>query len=119
MEDQIHPDDRIALAEQIGPHLTRARAALRICSEVLNKWQAAVVVLDFEGVVQISPSFANALFLNLINACDQQEFDSRIRMEGASPHISEAIQRSLNAGVQGRLKLTSYLPASSQESPSP
>jgi anti-anti-sigma regulatory factor len=101
-------ETRIVLVEEIGPYLTRAGAATRLCENVLSEWCRGNVLLDFTGVLRISPSFANALFLNLIHAGDRD--GTRCRVLGTLPHVQAAIDKVQAAGIHHRRQLTSYLP---------
>lgn len=101
---------RIRLLDEYGTFLTRAQPAAQLCASVLGESGDELVVLDFSGIVQMSPSFTNVLFFNLLHRMDADELKRRIQIENAAPHILDAINTAIARKLEHRAELTSYLP---------
>lgn len=99
---------RILLADIIGPHLTRANRACLLYAEIVQAWSQDVVTLDFSGVVQMSPSFANALFLNLLHNRTADELRHRLIIENAAAEIQDQIDAAMDRASRGVVRLTAY-----------
>ncbi len=99
----------IRLLDDYGTFLTRAQPAAQLCARLLDELVREPVVLDFAGVVQMSPSFANVLFFNLLQRMDSEQLRRRIRIQNAAPHILDAINTAIARKVEHRAELTSYL----------
>ena len=101
---------RIKLLDEHGPFLTRAQAAMQLCARMLSALPRETVVLDFSGIVQMSPSFANVLFFNLLHRFDGDELRRSLQVENAAPHILDSINTAIARKLEGRAELSSYLP---------
>lgn len=100
---------RILLFDEFNAFLTRAQPAMDLSARVLRESAREPVVLDFSGVVQMSPSFTNALFFNLLHQMSVDELRRRVSVENAAPYLVDAINTSIARKVQNRAELTSYL----------
>jgi hypothetical protein len=100
---------RILLFDEFNAFLTRAQSATALSARVLRESAHEPVVLDFNGIVQMSPSFANALFFNLLHYLSVDELRRRVRIEHAAPHIQDAINTSIARKTEHRAELTSYV----------
>jgi hypothetical protein len=100
---------RIRLVDEFNAFLTRAQPAMELSARVLRESAREPVVLDFSGIVQMSPSFTNALFFNLLHRMTVEELSRRVRVENAAPHILDAINTSIARKAEHRAGLTSYL----------
>lgn len=100
---------RIRLFDEFDAFLTRAQPAMELSARVLRESAREQVVLDFSGVVQMSPSFTNALFFNLLHRMTVADLRSRVRVENAAPYIMDAINVSIARKTEHRAELTSYL----------
>jgi hypothetical protein len=100
---------RIVLLDEYGAFLTRAQPAAQLCLRILEQSALEPVVLDFSGVLQLSPSFANVLFFNLLHQMSPDDLRLRIRVENAAPHILDAINTAIACKAEHRAELTSYL----------
>ncbi len=86
----------ISLAAEFGSVLVGRATAERIRGriETAARVGEAPVVLDFSGVLTVSPSFADELFAKLAPELRTPE---RIRLDGMSPAL-KSIQRFVVAG---------------------
>jgi peptide subunit release factor RF-3 len=100
---------RIKLTDEYGAFLTRAQPATELCARVLEQVADEPVVLDFSGVVQMSPSFANALFFNLLHRLSLEELRRRVQIENAVPYILDAVNSAIARKVEHRAELTAYM----------
>lgn len=100
---------RIRLSEEVGPFLTRASRAEVLCVSIIRAWKTEPVVLDFAGVKQISPSFANALFFNLLHQRSLAEVESLVSFENAEPYVADKIEKAISRKLNGNVELTAYL----------
>jgi anti-anti-sigma regulatory factor len=86
----------IRLADEFGPVLvgrgTAERIRLRIQDAAHTDGEG--VILDFEGVLTVSPSFADELFAKLDPSLRQS---GQLRVQGMSPGL-ESIARFVVAG---------------------
>ncbi len=64
------------------------------------------MTLDFEGVLQVSPSFANHLVFH-IESRFPNALDSLVGLECASPHVLQALRRSASRKRSG-IELSAY-----------
>lgn len=99
---------KIILADIIGPHLTRADRACQLYAQITHAWTVDAVTLDFAGVVQVSPSFANALFLNLLHNRLADDVWHRLLIENAADHIKAQIDTAVSRASKGAVQLTAY-----------
>ncbi len=97
---------KVALAETCGTFLTRPQPALRLAEQIVRRWNDEPVVLDFADVLQMTPSFANALVLTLLHV-DSTAFRSKLAIENAAPHLQSAWDRAV-ARKQRGIELTAY-----------
>ena len=100
---------RISLAKDIGPFLTRAQPAASLCARILKSATRETVVLDFTEVVQMSPSFANTLFFNLLQRMNVDALRNQVRIENAAPYVLDAINEAIARKLDRRASLSSYL----------
>jgi hypothetical protein len=100
---------RITLVDEFGPFLTQAQPAMELCKRVLRDSAREPVVLDFSGVVQMSPSFTNALFFNLLHQMSVDDLRRRVHVENAAPYIVDAINTAIARKTEHRADLTYYL----------
>jgi anti-anti-sigma regulatory factor len=86
----------IRLADEFGGVLLGRDNAQRIRSRVENatRESSEPVVLDFEGILTVSPSFADELFAKLDPALRNS---GRVEVRGTSPGL-DAIARFVVAG---------------------
>jgi hypothetical protein len=91
-----HPMTTIKLADEFGGVLLGRDNARRIRTRVENAAQAnnEPVVLDFEGILTVSPSFADELFAKLNPTL---RGSGRVELRGTSPAL-DAIARFVVAG---------------------
>lgn len=99
----------IRLFNDYGACLTRAESAAKLCARILGSTATEPVVLDFANTVQMSPSFANTLFFNLLQRFGVDELTRRVRVENAAPHILAAINTAIERKANRHVELTSYL----------
>ncbi len=97
------------LHDEIGEFLTRAQPAAELCARVLTRSVRDVVILDFSNVVQMSPSFTNTLFFNLLHRMSLEDLRQRVRIENAAPYIVDAINTAISRKLEHRAELSSYL----------
>jgi len=83
---------------------------MQLCARVLENVAREAVVLDFSGVVQMSPSFTNVLFFNLLHHMGGDTLCQRVQVEDAAPHILDAINTAIARKLEHRAELTSYMP---------
>lgn len=100
---------RITVVQEYGAFLTRAQPATQLCARVLGESSREPVILDFAGVVQMSPSFTNALFFNLLHQMSVDDLRRRVHIENAAPYILDAINAAIARKLEDRAGLTSYL----------
>ncbi len=101
---------RLQMTQIAGPFLTRAKLAQDAFSQVVAAHASeACICLDFDGVVQMTPSFSDTLFFNLAARYADEEFRKRISIANASEHIQRMIDRSLARKAAGK-ELTAYEP---------
>jgi hypothetical protein len=80
----ITAKETVKLAERYGPVLTGRVVAERIVEDAIAEVAAGgTVVLDFEDVRAVSPSFADELFGKLAMRIDTD----RVRFENLSDHL--------------------------------
>lgn len=105
----IIDDMTISLVNQFTPFLTRAKRAMEVCALVLVAWEKEVVAIDFEGVKVVSPSFANALIMNLLERCenDFEEFQRRVQLINLDPSANSAIEQAVSRWNH-QIRLSSY-----------
>lgn len=99
---------RITLVDNFGPFLTTAQAALKLCADIANTWNDENVELDFNQVVQMSPSFSNALILNLLNQVSVDELVRRMSIVNAEAHILDQVNRTIARKVEHQAALSNY-----------
>jgi anti-anti-sigma regulatory factor len=92
----------IRLAEQIGSVLLGRGNAERFRQRVERAAESNEhVILDFEGILTISPSFADELFAKLDPAL---RHSGQVEVRGMSPAL-ESIERFVVAGRPGETRL--------------
>lgn len=90
---------RITPRQTVGPLLVGRSAGARLLEEILRAAETALVVVDFEGVEAVSPSFADELFGKPPPDLARRRC---VRFAGASDEV-----RALARGVRGlRAELT-------------
>jgi hypothetical protein len=89
----------ISLADRFGPVLAGRPQALTVRQEIESETSAGhEVVVDLDGVVTMSPSFADELFGKL--AADAAE--GRVRFEHLSGHLANVAQTAAAGRGTGR-----------------
>lgn len=101
---------RIALLDEYGAFLTRAQPAAELSARALRETTRDVVIFDFDGIVQMSPSFANVLFFNLLHHLGPDEMRRCIQVENAAAHILDAINTAIRRKLERHVELSSYVP---------
>jgi 2-keto-3-deoxy-L-rhamnonate aldolase RhmA len=102
---------KISLSDFASPFLTSASAAESVCAEIFAHWDFAPVTLDFSHTRTITPSFANTLMMNLLHRVPPEDLNSRVRFEGTSAHIDQAIDRAIQRHSRLGISLSDYMPA--------
>ncbi len=82
---------------------------MALCAQIVNWAANEAVTLDFLGVVQMSPSFTNALFFNLLHQMGVDRMRETIRIENAAPYILDAVNTAIARKLEKQADLTAYL----------
>ncbi len=80
---------------------------MELAATIARTWHTENVVLDFSGVLQMTPSFVNTLVFNLMHA-DPDAMDSRVTILNAESYIEEAVRKAI-ARKKAGINLTSYV----------
>lgn len=105
----------IRVADSSDRFLNSATSGEEVARQVLSLWSTERVCLDLSTVEFMTASFANALFFNLLNACENKidRFDEHVVIQGASDAVQESIEMSLRRHTAEGVRLTRYLDARS------
>ena len=91
---------------QLDETLNRATNGLRLAGEVLSKLEVSQrVTLDFERVHRVTPSFANAFVMTLLDRLTLDELRARIVMLNRKTNVAQAISESARRYMAG-IRLT-------------
>lgn len=100
------PDRTQEVISLAGPTLNIVPSALELASRAVRALERGdEVVLDFRAVERLTPSFANALAMTILEAVGQDRFRARVSIRDASELVAESWAKAVGRYARG-IRLT-------------
>ena len=100
------PEGAHEVVQPEGSTLNTVLTGLRLAERVVGALKAGrSVFLDLRGVERLTPSFANAVVMTILDAVGIDEFRSKLRVEIASPLVAEGWSKAIERYERG-IRLT-------------
>jgi hypothetical protein len=85
-----------------GPSLNAVPAALELAARVVAVLEhGGTVILDLRAVERLTPSFANALAMTILDAAEPAEFRSRVDVRTGSDAVRESWSSAVSRYERG------------------
>lgn len=100
------PEQASEVVRAEGPTLNTVSKGLELAERIVTALKLGrSVTLDFADAERLTPSFANAVVMTILDAVGIEGFRSKLRMETASPLVKESWAKAIERYERG-IRLT-------------